>query len=188
MKICTVCNQIKELGSFYKDKRKSDGLQMECKSCNSARTRAYFRTKAGLLTQIYGSQRSNSKPRGHQPPAYTKDKLQVWMLEQDIFHKLYKKWKKSGYKKMLSPSVDRLDDSKGYSFDNIQLLSWQQNKDKGYESREVPVIQFNAEGNEIRHFKSAAKAAKEVGCHSGDITKCCNGKASTAGASYWGYA
>ena len=28
--------------------------------------------------------------------------------------------------------VDRLNDYKGYSFDNIQLMTWQENKDKGH--------------------------------------------------------
>ena len=34
---------------------------------------------------------------------------------------------------MLAPSIDRKDDYKPYTFDNIQLTTWQQNKAKGHE-------------------------------------------------------
>lgn len=32
-KICTLCGEIKELKEFYRDKRNSDGIRSECKSC-----------------------------------------------------------------------------------------------------------------------------------------------------------
>ena len=44
------------------------------------------------------------------------------------YKEFYDKWVASGYKKNLKPSVDRLDDFKGYSLDNIKLGTWKDNK------------------------------------------------------------
>jgi hypothetical protein len=46
------------------------------------------------------------------------------------FYELYNNWIDSGYKKSDKPSVDRIDDYKGYSFDNIQLMTWKENNKK----------------------------------------------------------
>ena len=92
--------------------------------------KAYKRTIDGLISRIYYSQKGSSKRREHNPPTYSKEQLHVWMTSQVNFNNLYINWVASGYKKDLVPSVDRLDDYKGYSFDNIQLMTWRENLDK----------------------------------------------------------
>ena len=92
--------------------------------------KAWSRTIDGLISQIYRSQKQHSKKRGHQPPTYSQELLLRWMTAHVIFKKLYDNWIASDYDRWLIPSVDRLDNSKGYSFDNIQLMTWKENDAK----------------------------------------------------------
>ena len=96
--------------------------------------KAYKKTIDGLISKIYGQQKQSSKKRGHQPPTYSKELLHRWITAHVIFQELYDNWIASNYEKDLVPSVDRLDDSKGYSFDNIQLMTWKENNAK-YKNR-----------------------------------------------------
>ena len=34
-KVCSICNQIKPITEYHKDKSKSDGLRYDCKSCQN---------------------------------------------------------------------------------------------------------------------------------------------------------
>jgi hypothetical protein len=47
------------------------------------------------------------------------------------FLQLYRKWVASGQEVGLGPSLDRIDPLKGYTWDNIQWLTWDENRDKG---------------------------------------------------------
>ena len=84
-------------------------------------------TEFFLTGRIYNDQGSNSKVRGHQPPAYTLEEFREWFAVQSNKAKLWKAWEESGYDKWSAPSVDRLDQTKGYSFDNIELVDYKTN-------------------------------------------------------------
>lgn len=51
-----------------------------------------------------------------------------------------------------------------------------------------PIIQFDADGNLLASFKNAHEAERETGVRNGNISKCCNGKAKSAGGYKWQYA
>lgn len=65
------------------------------------------------------------------PPSYSAKELKRWILLNPLFRPLYISWLKSGYKTELAPSVDRLNDYLPYTLDNIQLMTWAENKLKG---------------------------------------------------------
>lgn len=46
--------------------------------------------------------------------------------------RLYNEWVKSGYKREKSPSIDRINPLKNYSFDNTNLMTWGENLFKSY--------------------------------------------------------
>jgi hypothetical protein len=46
------------------------------------------------------------------------------------FLMIYKEWEKNNFKHSLSPSIDRINNSFGYSIPNIQWLSQRQNTSK----------------------------------------------------------
>ncbi len=134
MKKCTMCHKDQDVGNFYADSISDNGLQARCKSCASIIRSAYVKTKGGLTSRIYGKQRECSRKRGHQDPDYTLKELRTWMYAQPNFEELFDNWVQSGYNKFKRPSVDRLDDNIGYSFNNIQLVTWLEN-DRKYRDR-----------------------------------------------------
>jgi len=195
MNKCNKCKIEKELTEFYKDKGLYNNLPYVCKKCTNARIKKYRRTKKGLITNIYSQQKSSSKKRNHELPNYTKQELKEWMVSQPNFKTLYNNWVKSGYKKVFKPSCDRLNDYKSYALDNIQLVTWKQNNDKGYLDRKngknnkdsKAVLQFTKEGKFIKEHYSMRQAMRETGVNNNRISKCCNDIYKTAGAFIWKY-
>lgn len=94
----------------------------------------YLDTKASpphFAARTFNSQRTRSRLKGREMPTYTKEWLQEWLLAQPNFQTLLDEWVASDYSKWLAPSVDRIDNSIGYTEDNIQLMTWKENHLKG---------------------------------------------------------
>jgi hypothetical protein len=129
MKTCRICKQEKDINLFYTG-------HARCKECYNKITkehlqkvgRKYDFSEKGVITQIYGAQKRHTKLRGHDDVAYTKAELTSWLYENN-FKALYDDWVSCGHTKDSKPSVDRLDDFKGYDFSNIKLGTWKQNHD-----------------------------------------------------------
>lgn len=168
-------------------------LRSECKECSNKRAMDYNCTKKGLITSIYAGQRATSRRRCHRLPNYTKHELEMWLFSQPIFHDLYEVWVASGYKTDLKPSCDRSDDYKPYTLDNIQLMTWAENKAKGYldmknginNKQSRAVVGTSVVGGEEVSFHSMRDAERQNGIGVGDISKCCSGKQKTAGGFKW---
>lgn len=174
-KICFKCNSFKPLSQFYKHSAMSDGYLGKCKSCTkndvNQNQNDYDKTEKGVIRIIYKTQKGNSKRRGHIPPTYSKDELKTFLYENG-FKNLYNNWVNSGYDKKKKPSVDRLDDFKGYSLDNISLVTWEENKNKQTQDiingtstsgkRCKPVLQFK-DGVQIARYVSYADCKRAMG-------------------------
>jgi len=155
----------------------------------------YYKTKVGVITRIYGGQRHRSKKRGHEMPLYSKKELSDWLFSKDLFHILFSKWENSGYDIYAKPSVDRLDDKKGYSFDNIQLMTWGENKDKSNRDRREgklnsktshkSVLQYTKDGKFIAEYISGCEAGRQLGISQSYISLCCRGKYKSVGGYKW---
>lgn len=184
------------LSEYSVAKSNLDGLSKACKKYKSEYTKNYVKTRKGKVTQIYNSQKASSKQRGHSRPLYTKDELENWMYEHG-YEDMFIAWKNSGYTSDNSPSVDRIDPMKGYSFNNIQLVLWKNNNEKAYEDRKSckhvtkqsrQVLQLNSEGKVLAKFESIASAARQTTIQRTNINACCTGKQPHAGGYYWKYA
>lgn len=181
---CRGCQRIMSKPSFPADKSKRNGISTLCKVCTRAYCAAYRKTKEGLITGIYNSQRRSSKRRGYANPSYSRGEFISWCLEQELFHHLYELWVSSDYDMMEIPSVDRLDDYKPYSFDNIQLMTWRENKAKGHldevvgrnKKKSKAVNQYDLNGNLIAVYHSTHNASRITGVHQAGISGVCNGK------------
>ncbi len=192
LKRCTQCKIDKDISCFSVGKS-------ECKSCASIRNKIFRQSIKGLITTIYQNQKKNSKSRGHNPPQYTKQELYIWITKQPNFEMLYNEWVISGYSKNKIPSIDRIDDSIGYSFENIQLVDFYTNKNKynkqkikgiAYKSNNTPVIGTSTKTGENVEFHSISEAARCVSGSadgSANICKSIKNKTITAYGYKWEY-
>lgn len=146
-------------------------------------------TEQGVIYKLYKDSLYSCKKRKLEPPLYTHYELIDWMYENG-FKAIYDKWVESGYDTTLKPSLDRLDDYKTYSFDNIRLITWGENRAKGHQQRREGIGKHGAlckavdcykDGELIATYISAAKAAEELSLDHTNITKVCNGKRQSCG-------
>ena len=132
LKKCTKCQIEKPYSDYYKNKTGKDGFMCRCKKCCNIYNKKRRKTVLGLISEIYKGQLYSSRIKGYNKPDYTNNDLIEWMGSQDNFSQLYSNWVDSGYDKKLIPSCDRLDDYKPYSFDNLRLITWQENLEKSH--------------------------------------------------------
>ena len=127
-KLCRFCKQRKSRNEFHKSKYGSGGLDSICKKCKvieNSRPRI-------LASKIYSKQKQASVRRGHPLPDYDRKWLTAWLISRDNFKDMHTKWIESNMKSDLKPSVDRINPLKPYTKDNIQLVTWGENKKKAY--------------------------------------------------------
>lgn len=195
MKKCNTCKIIKELIEFGKDAQNKNGIKSCCKYCNNIATKNYKKTEDGVISQIYSDQKGNSKKREHELPTYTKEQLKTWLYKNN-FKELFNTWVTSGHKTKLRPSVDRLNDYKSYTMDNIQLVTWKENEEKGNNDRKSGinnkkskiVFKYSKENVFIKEYYSMSEAGRRTGVSVVSICNCCKGKHKTAGGFMWKYA
>jgi hypothetical protein len=193
MKKCNRCKKIKPIECFNLNTR--DGFQRECVECCNTRLRETRRTKNGLISQIYRSQKKGSIKRGYPLPLYSKEELIEWANSQSSFNILYNNWVKSGYNKNLTPSIDRINDYKSYTFDNIQLITWEENINKAHADRinginnktSKAVLQYSLNEDFIKEYHSLAEAERQTGVFATTITQVCLNKYKQSGGYIWRY-
>jgi hypothetical protein len=97
----------------------------------------------------------------------------------------------------MSPSFDRLDNSKPYTFDNLELVTWGENKRRGHEDVKngtlkrrgfnlTPIIGTNIKTGEVVEYISQ-NAAKRDGFNNGHINSCLKGRIKTTSGYRWEY-
>ena len=103
------------------------------------------------------------------------------------FDRLYDEWVRSDYKKEFKPSLDRILCKKGYLVNNVQWLSWSENRYKQTMERRCrkgPVIQKQGD-KVIKIHISQRKAVMDTGITQSNMSSCLNGKRQTAGGYNW---
>ena len=155
----------------------------------------YNRSINGFIVNIHAQQRRRSRLRNMPQPTYSKDELKEWFLKQDLFKTLYENWVSSNYDKNLTPSVDRKDDYMGYTLNNIQLMTWIENKQKHYQDKIIgnnnkiskAVEQYSKSGVLINTYFSTMEAERNTQVIHNNISSCCKGQRKSAGGFIWKY-
>jgi hypothetical protein len=118
MKKCTGCGLNIPLSCFSKHAKNKDGLQGQCKNCNKISSKIWRDENKDIFALKRIKERAKEKG------------LEFNLTREDIDYPsvcpvlgLSLERSNDGIPKKNSPSVDRIDPSKGYTKDNIQVIS-----------------------------------------------------------------
>jgi len=149
----------------------------------------YRKTKHGLLRRLYHKQVIRCKRKSWSLPEYTSQEFLDFYHDDWDFEDLYDQWVEHDYHKDFTPSVDRKDPGRGYVWDNIQLMTWQDNNKKGnLETRKaVYYSKPHLHGSRLMSYDSVSDASKAMGCSISLIVRSCKSETTTAGGHRWDY-
>lgn len=125
LKACNLCGREKHPEEFHKKHTSKDGLDTRCKSCrNSTQTNNRL---SDLAHYMWRTARSRAKQNGLEFDISPDDVVipdRCPILDIPIAANRGKKWANG------SPSLDRIDNSKGYVRGNVAVISMQANNIK----------------------------------------------------------
>lgn len=87
-------------------------------------------TKDLRLRQMYYLMSRRTKIKGF-PEIISKDVFISLATASSTFQRLFNDWVENAYSLSYTPTVDRINNSLGYTEDNIQFLSYRENQSKG---------------------------------------------------------
>lgn len=157
-KQCFKCKITKPLEDFYKHPAMSDGRVGKCKECNKSDVRKNYADNIDEKKEYDKYRHRHSIPRlfshkysmivsrctkvhitnGIKKSVFGKSYLSKeewlkWCYDEDNYKKfieIYNIWTQSNFDRKLTPSIDRIDNKKGYIIGNIQWLTLSENVTK----------------------------------------------------------
>lgn len=128
-KYCPRCKQLKYVGRFPKSKRTKDGLNCYCKQCAREKQKEYCLTPIGRYYVI----KAGAKKRGRAEFLISKDAFIEWFNKQEPKCRFCNQPLDMGRGRGLNVmTLDRMDNNKPYTIDNIAFCCWRCNATKGY--------------------------------------------------------
>jgi len=194
-KICEKCKASTKLENFPKIKRCISGFSNRCKKCIAKNNRDYRRKKDKLAILRYNQISGCFKRRNLEPHNFTRKEFIEWFNNNPKLDSLYRNWVDGGFIKDSSISIDRLDDYKPYSLNNIRLVTWKENNEKGKKDRRNGInnkhskalIQLGENGDFIEKYPSISFASRKTGISKGNIVSTCKNVRLSAGGFKWKY-
>lgn len=148
-KVCNTCRQEKALFEFSLNKRSKDGLQYKCKVCDNLyqkskkeknkereleRGRKYQSKRRGnfeyRLQMLLNASKQRAKLKNREHTITLNDLIELYPVDNKcpVFG-FSLEFNSAGFRET-SPSIDRIDSNKGYTKENIQIISWKANRMK----------------------------------------------------------
>lgn len=114
------------------------------KRINNSVTKNYEKTKKGFLMRLYRNMQSRIEGVQKKKFHLYKDKELLsrtdfynWATNNPSFHSLFEIYENSKYERKLSPSVDRIDSTKGYNLENMEFVTMSENSRRSHLTRQV---------------------------------------------------
>ena len=119
---------------------------------------------------------------------YTWDQLSSWLVQQDSFLNLYKRWVSLDCDKKITPAVIRINPNDVYKFNNLKFVTAEEARNINTRKRARPIVQMDVNGKEIARYPNARVAAmmlnlKRYQC----IHAVCKGNRKTSLGFKWKY-
>jgi hypothetical protein len=151
-KVCSMCKVEKSIVEFGKKTSSKDGLNYYCKKCNNKTSKEYYekrdvRQKALTIFQYINKRCNNTR--------YQEDRPKYKSVENKLNKEEFAEWYTDNY--FDGCEVDRIDDNKDYSMDNIQLLSKKEHNHKRKLERDGFVKDGLKKCNRCGEIKSETK-------------------------------
>lgn len=135
-KRCPRCGVTKHLFDFHKSKAKRDGYNVLCKLCSKQAALDWRNQPKGRARQMVTTAMKRAYEKGWDfdlTPEWVQPKLEVGLCEVtklplELSGGEYKGY---GHFRPWTPSLDRIDPTKGYTTDNVQVVCWIYNQAKG---------------------------------------------------------
>lgn len=150
---CTKCKEFKSWDMFCTGSgaRGKNTRCLACRNSDQRKQRAqnknkytskYEKTERGFLMRLYRNMKSRvsgiQKEKLHlyeNRELIEKEDFYIWAIESQRFHTLFLNWAGSSYDRKLTPSVDRVDSSRGYTTDNMEWVTHSENSSRGARNR-----------------------------------------------------
>ena len=151
-------------------------------------TRRWRRTYNGLVTNLYAKIRERSRRNNRHNDEFTLGEFKAFVAQTNIL-RLYQRWAECGYQTNKRPSVDRIDPLRGYTFNNMQVITAKENRTKGDAEKMVlwgkPVHQISMSGMVIAKYPNIHTAMEITGINRNNISSVLHSKRKSAGGFKW---
>jgi hypothetical protein len=151
----------------------------------------YRKTYKGVTAQLYSKIRERCRLKGWMIPVYDLSSFRSWFDEAGG-RLVYNSWVMSSWKTTLMPSVDRKDVKEHYYFQNMQVITAKENREKGDREKLIlwgkPVralAYYEGKWRKVADFASIKIASKFTGINKNNISSCLAGKRKRAGLYRW---
>ena len=110
-----------------------------CKKCYNEKRKSKYKTLDYYIKRMYhNAKQRNDKYNYGEFKLGDYETLKKWLFKKGI-EKIWKEYVASGYDRMKSPSMDRIDPYKGYFYKNLDLGTWEDNMNANFNSQKYKV-------------------------------------------------